>query len=101
MKQSKELTAFYKAWLEWAENGAVSAGFESCWGLCANLEYYLYVNDNYQGNAYDEMINQFSDAGLDRCYPFGGEAKYDIKLHNSSMHLCTMRIQWVKDHIPA
>lgn len=105
MKQSKELTAFYKAWLEWAENGAVdSMPFMRGIGLCDNMSTFLYndvaLSNSQVSDFAHEMRQQFRNAELDVHYPFG-DSDYTARGWNDTMHLCPVRIQWVKDHIPA
>jgi hypothetical protein len=104
MQQSKELTEFYKAWLEWAEGDAVEGmPFARDVGLCGNLtEYLIGKLTNWEDitKVRDEVSLQFKVVYSTTLYPFGGEETYDESCWNKTMHLCTIRLQWVKDHIP-
>lgn len=108
MKQSAELTAFYRDYLEWARAGApVDNKWNFCGrvGLCRNIQY---RGQSFTGRSDWDLINamkeemtiQFRDAGLDWGYPFDGgdpDAYYDHS-RGLAMPLHPKRIAWVEEH---
>lgn len=105
-KQSKELTKFYRAYLDWLEKGAPHGNpfYRDC-GLCTNLSSYESDNNTSVGRhsaPYKEMKAQFWAEKLngkieDELYPFGfGEFRKGVM--EKCMHENAARIQWVKDH---
>jgi len=97
MKQSKELTEFYRAYLAWVEAGAVySGGFSVRYGLCNNLAKYFHYS-NYVLCC--ELADQFEEAGLEHTLPFNGDShEYFYETNSGACHLNPKRIQWVRDH---
>ena len=95
IRSSSELLAFYRAWLEWAEQGApADAMFDRSAGLCASLKVYS-GNTRRLG---EELMVQFYSAGLSTLYPFG-ELAFDRGRRWRSMHADPERVQWVRDRI--
>ena len=101
MKQQSELlTAFYRAYLAWAETGERSEyRFRDAVGLCANLNRFLSVED-HTADTLEEMENQFVEAGLDLCYPFNNGDLWDYKdeMRNNKATSNTQRMKWVREH---
>lgn len=99
MKQSDNLTKFYRAYHAWANDGAPMDnphGFVNDCGLCYNARKFdttLLVRH--------EMQSQFATAGLDDAMPFCDEESYMADTDFGTHHLNHARIAWVKDHIPA
>lgn len=98
MKQSDNLTKFYRAYLAWATDGAPIGNiynfFASC-GLCYNSRLFA----NWQDRSIrDEMIGQFIDAGLDAETPFNVSRSYANDTTAKSHHLNTKRMAWVREH---
>ena len=103
--QSKELTCFYQAYLDWLENGCKpNSVFHTGFGLCRCLvDYLIKVRDYSRNQAWyvkKEMQDQFQEAGLDSLFPFsnGMRVPYIEESENFRMHLNPRRIQWVKEH---
>lgn len=99
--QSKELTAFYKSYLDWLDVGAPhEQPYSRKYGLCSNILHY-YFNSNWR-NYYpikEEMKNQFDQAGIHTIYPFeGSKYHYHDAAEHRKLHLNPARIQWVRDH---
>jgi hypothetical protein len=98
-EQSKELTAFYRAYAQWLDRNAPNLQpFRRNEGLCrALLTYGTELYPERVFHADDEMDRQFEDAGLDVSYPFG---KDEYALHRSAatMHLDPKRTAWVREH---
>lgn len=101
MKQQSELlTAFYRAYLAWAENGeGAKYRFRDAVGLCANLNRFLSVEDP-QADALEEMEDQFVQAGLDLSYPFnnGEHQDYHDEMQSHKATSNVQRMKWVRDH---
>lgn len=109
-RQSKELTAFYRAYNEWLEVGAPDEyhyidnpnGFIPELGLCNALKKFCTKNNiSYKIKSLSiEMEFQFFKKGLSTIYPFG-EKEYDTSVENTGTLCCHQpkRIQWVKDHL--
>lgn len=96
MTQSKELTAFYDAYLDWAEGGENVYGFKAQFGLCHAVDTF----DNLDGSVrltgvYGEMQRQFRAAGLWSAYPFEGEIAYEL---STDKRLDPKRMAWVRAH---
>ena len=95
VEQSKELTEFYRAYLEWAESGyGEHPKFHIDVGLCLNLQ--LYYGTDERGIVCREMLCQFIAAGLHGDYPFnsGNSQTYWSEIR----HRKPARIAWVKEH---
>ena len=93
--QSKELTAFYRAYKQWLDDGAPDSEpfYRSC-GLCSSVEDVItepFIVER-------ELNCQFKDAELNPEYPFGG-ANYASRTQNKEQHLDPLRIKWVEDHL--
>lgn len=101
MKQQSELlTAFYRAYLAWVENGEGSKyRFRDAVGLCANLNRFLSVEDP-TADTLEEMEDQFVQAGLDLCYPFnnGEHQDYQDEMQSHEATSNVQRMKWVRDH---
>lgn len=110
MKQSEELTKFYRAYNDWLDADAPRDnryGFYKDIGLCGNLVSF-YKNGELVIPSHadmqtlqvirNEMRDQFLYAGLDAQYPFG-ERKYIRQRRDCSQHLDPNRIRWVKSHL--
>lgn len=94
VKQSAELTEFYRAYAKWLDDGApTNAVFTRRTGLCTNME-------TYPMRVSDEMIYQFQFAKLDEVFPFneGYYQNYREESRRQRCHLNSKRIQWVRDH---
>lgn len=100
MKQQSELlTAFYRAYLSWAEGEPSKYGFRNLTGMCANVNRFLSVEDP-TAEILEEMEDQFVDAGLDVSYPFnnGNTRDYKDEMRNSKATSNIQRMKWVRDH---
>lgn len=100
--QSPLLTRFYQAYLDWAQSDkcGVHLGFVGSFGLCASLDCWAYRHNEKSGveAALWEMRAQFTQAGLDRSYPFGTQ-DFDIRRVAGTLHKCPARLAWVSKHI--
>lgn len=103
MKQSKELTEFYREWLEWSSSPYVEEHhphFSISRGLCTSARLWgkRYENDARPFTLMDELSRQFDEAGLSMDYPFGlGEFNTDFG--RGTMHKCPKRLAWVRDRL--
>ena len=92
-QQSPELTKFYRDYLDWVDRGAPwDAPFDPSCGLCTNC------SNHYEESVYEEMVQQFIDAGLHKTWPFG-ERAYEYYSDKDTMHLDERRIAWVRSHL--
>lgn len=92
MEQSKELTAFYDAYLNWLERGAPNYDpFKRSLGLCNNLRRWMGIVGSA---ARHEMTTQFKAAGLDESYPFDPTEPYGLDFKHDN----PARIEWVRAH---
>ena len=95
------LSKFYRDLQEWIDKGCPShPKFITYQGICGQLDnYFPYREDRgtWERMRY-ELKSQFTNAGMDRIYPFGGEVLYDIELNAETLYLDPKRLQWVKDH---
>lgn len=103
-KQSKELTAFYRAYNEWLDSGASyfkdnPYGFLPRLGLCYALRKYCENNSSYKVLS-KEMKSQFIKSGRNKIYPFG-EKEYNNSADFGGEPCCYQpeRVKWVKDHL--
>lgn len=100
-QQSELLTAFYRAYLDFAEGKPISYFTKAC-GLCHNLFWFLqreaYPTDYYKVLA--EMEQQFMDAGLNKAYPFNNGSGYDYQQEKEAGNMATNqnRLNWVRLH---
>lgn len=95
--QSAELTAFYKAYLAWVENGAPTdhAIFKRKYGLCSN-----FIDWADSETSIDELADQFEADGLNFLHPFNDSPEdYNRDTVSESHHLNEQRIAWVKSHV--
>lgn len=99
MPQSKELTAFYRAYAAWVEAGAPNNGiFIRSNGLCSNAMCYDHTVSK-------EMRNQFAEAGFPIIQGWGylpfnlGIEDYTHESDNAIAYLNEKRIKWVRDHL--
>lgn len=108
MKQSKELTKFYKAYYKWIKNGAKKNNkynFQRKHGICSAItSYALYCSDSnctlYSSKAGDmsrEIKEQFSIANLHHLFPFGKD-NYEDGYKTGSSYEDKNRVRWVKKH---
>ena len=91
IKSSPQLLAFYRWWLENKDEIRALGSL----GLCST------ARDDYPegGDALqDELVSQFSEAGLNTDYPFGYE-NYSTRQRYNTMHLDPLRIAWVEARI--
>ena len=98
--QSKELTAFYRAYKQWLDDGAFDGQpfFRSC-GLCANVE--KFVEEKFPMEKFSlgrEMTRQFQQENLNLNYPFGYSSFMSASA-TEEQHLDPLRIKWVEDHL--
>jgi len=105
LKQSQELTNFYKDIQQWLDNGRREHEvFRSDQGLCYNLNHYIdYIPDMTTGPDYSalyEFESQLRAAGLPLFYPFneGGSQFYFHEMVNSTIFQNPFRLAWVKHH---
>ena len=115
MKQSKELTNFYRAYLNWLNAGAPIANeydFKRTHGICCCITEFIEVeyahkqeNDHRKiiSKMIDEIQSQFLLAGLEKWLPFNKFGDVDgidylYEVLNGTCHLNPKRIQWVKGH---
>lgn len=112
-----KLRNFYTHYHEWMEKGYPEGSiYSKGLGLCANLSRYAdyeikllkeknpltYKEPEF--SYYDvlvEMIDQFTEAGYHKNYPFNGGSRENFKEEskNQALHLNKQRIQWVKDKV--
>lgn len=96
MKQSDNLTKFYRAYLAWANDGAPKNNIYNFWpayGLCYNARLY----DSWGGQR-NEMRAQFMYAGLDVEIPFNVPSSYKHESAENTCHLNPRRMAWVREH---
>lgn len=89
---------FLRAWLAWAEDGAVVHGFmDPTVGLCTNLSQWC-IAHNIRGTARLGMMALFKTVlpGRDKMYPFGKMA-YGLDLKNRTQHTNEKRLAWVRE----
>lgn len=103
MKQSKELTAFYREWLEWATSPNTEdyhPHFNISRGLCTSARFWVksYENNARPFTLMDELSCQFDEASLSMDYPFG-MGNFNTDVGRGTMHKCPKRLAWVRDHI--
>lgn len=99
MKQSTELTKFYRAYAKWLDSGAPHwQPFARSAGLCVNLENYCNGDEDVYSGLWEEMRLQFSEAGLHTGYPFDNKKTHFKDVTNKLMHLNQKRIDWVRSH---
>lgn len=102
-KQSKGLTQFYQDYVAWLDAGAHNdTYFRRDCGLCSTLTNW-WMNqgfDSTENNLYEEMRQQFSDAGLDLSFPFnrGKSAAYHIEYAHHTLYANPLRQAWVRKH---
>lgn len=109
-----DLKQFYRDYLEWINSPANNNpdwsnpvkdnnnyGFSIHVGLCYALQSWCYMKDISPIESLSlkmEMKDQFSKAGLNQAYPFGGQECYVIESYGGSCHLNKERIAWVEEH---
>lgn len=115
-QQSENLTKFYQAYAKWVEAGSPELNpFSRNNGLCANILHFTKAiikpvavdGESNLGEVINiavdlemEMKQQFTEAGLDRRFPFNDgcwqdyahESDYGYRWRN------THRMKWVRDH---
>lgn len=100
-QQSEVLTAFYRAYLDFAEGKQVSYFTKSC-GLCHNLFWFLTRagKPSDYPDVLSEMEQQFMDASLDEAYPFndGSQDDYHEEKEGNNMTNNQNRLDWVRSH---
>ena len=101
--QSDELTAFYQAYRDWLDAGAIYKNtfeFHRGVGLCGNLRLFCFIYGVFgQSQLFlDELEQQFNAADLDKNYPFSSAEIYRLEVERDTAHLNPKRIQWVRDH---
>ena len=98
--EHKVILGFLKDWLDWAKKGAPDDGFYLAgWGLCSNLDTYLYHHyDGYDDLHYD-VVECFSGEMLGgMAYPFG-ERSYSRRSCDDTQYKCPKRLKWVREKI--
>ncbi len=99
MKQSTELTKFYRAYAKWLDNGAPHwHPFARSAGLCVYLENFCNGDEDVYSNLCGEMNLQFSEAGLKPGYPFDNSTIHLKDAMRKALHLNQKRIDWVRLH---
>lgn len=95
--QSEELTAFYRAYAEWLDDGAPNGQpFFRSFGLCSALDEFL-GRTKKKWQIKHEMLQQFEAAGLHANYPFG-YAEYYRRMEKGTVYLQSKRVKWVREH---
>lgn len=93
---SEALKEFYAAYAEWLDAGAPQAKpFVRNNGLCLNLLLKMPLPYEETNAAFEEMSEQFHEAGLDTLFPFDTREEYHTC---DNMHLNPRRIAWVRAH---
>jgi len=98
-EQSALLTAFYRAFLFFADTGENPYKFSRANGLCGSLAKFLAATtEDY--SPCEEMYQQFKDAHLDVVYPFnnGSGFNYDHEMKTRNTTKNQTRLKWVRDH---
>lgn len=86
----KQVLAFLKEWLAWAEAGGPEHETFKRWnGLCANADRY---SSDELGNYFEGVI--FADA----LHPFG-PLEYRDRAISQTQHECPKRLAWVRNKI--
>lgn len=107
MSQSDELTAFYQAYVEWLGVGAPETvdhpknpfEFLRGAGLCANLRYFCEKHSCFSRKFQIEMGAQFTEAGLDLCFPFNRFSEdFYREVYKDTCYINPKRVQWVNNH---
>lgn len=90
-----ELVKFYQSYWDWVNKGAPDLEpFARNLGLCSNLCYCVYSFYACQ-DIKKAMKLQFTEAGLNRTFPFG-EEEYDMHGMDETMHKDPNRLAWVR-----
>lgn len=93
---SKNLKTFYKAYAAWLDAGAPHGQpFVRNNGLCLNLLLKMPLPYEETNAAFEEMSEQFHEAGLGTLFPFDTREEYHTC---DNMHLNPRRITWVRAH---
>lgn len=105
MITSPELLSFYKAWLAWAEAGAVTDEFDPAIGLCTNLGTRFTPgddelwDDDLWDRLYAELGEQLDTLGENNLFPFGGAEEYEARCMENTQHLNPLRLAFVRARI--
>ena len=96
MSLCQPVREFLREWINWADAGA---GWHDVFnretGLCDQYDGWLDTT-GYDWEVYGrELPRLFVQDGLNRTYPFGERAYYE-DYANSTHHLNTMRLGWVR-----
>jgi len=93
IKQSPELSKFYKELQKWIDGGMPNCEiFSIHYGLCSCAGKYDYINRTYVER---EMISQFEKAGLNKNLPFDNsmiDYRKSVRMQNPK------RLAWIKAH---
>ena len=95
--QSEELTAFYRAYVKWLDDGAPDEQpFFRSFGLCSAIDVFL---DNLwkRSQIKNEMSQQFEAAGLHARYPFGN-IEYYRRMEKGTVYKQLARVTWAREH---
>ena len=100
--QSEELTALYKEYLKWLEQGAPDKEpFFRDAGLCHNLIIRAFIVDGNEAamRVSVELRSQLYAAFASPTYPFNADSRdYLNEANSKKCHLNPKRIKWVRDH---
>lgn len=99
------LIEFYSAYLDWVEEGQPfenKHGFLKTDGLCWLLKYYMwsaYPNQStYEVSDFQKY--EFSNAGLDSCFPFDDDDHFFYKeQREGTLHENPRRLEWVRKYL--
>lgn len=103
MKQSRELTLFYRAYKAWLDAGAPQGMediFQRHFGLCNSVVMWSIKNGVWPFNDLkSELSGQLIAEGLDEYYPFGGLSTYEREAQSMTAFMNEARISWVHAHV--
>lgn len=100
-QDQKHLLAFLKDWLEWTKNPVdTDDGYRRQYGLCICLTKYCTKYGLYRQrlDIDGELEKLFKADRLSIAFPFG-EASFWEAERMDAMHLCPMRLAWVRKTI--
>lgn len=103
MKQSQQLTEFYRAYKAWLDGGAPAYEiFSHHVGLCSSLidwNIHRCATLDECEDTRKELKEQLIAKGLDEYYPFGGQPVYEYEARSSTAFMNEERIAWVEAHV--
>lgn len=95
---SADLARFYADVWQAIDKGA--PWFARRYGLCYNLGNWASSNKLGQRHPelYEEMLQSFEDAGLDKGYPFDTQQSYQLARRDGDQYTNPKRLQWIDTH---